>query len=198
MITTRQLIAKFHTFTQRETAAGDVQRAMITAGTHELDDAQQCVFHDLADEFATRALDYLISNRGDHDHSNASPGMLIIQNAQSATVNLNALGVPRGHIASHSLFAVARAATAAITWSYITLGLVETSVRLATLSRAASPGIERFVLARRTVLVLANGHEVTTSAGELAVWQCLTCGAEGHVTGHLIDQDHAEKWHACL
>ena len=198
MITTLQLIAQFHTFTQRETPAGDVLRAMITAGTQELDDAQQCVFHDLADEFATRALNYLTSNRGDHDHSNASPGVLIIQNAQSATEKLNALGLPRGHITSHSLFAVARAAAAATTWSYIVLGFVETSVRLATLSRAASPGLGRFVRARRIVFVLANGHEVTTSEGEPAVWQCLTCDTEGYVTGHVIDQDHAEKWHASL
>src|SRR5262245_54655253 len=100
---------------------------MTQNGTHTLTDAQQAEFHRIADEYGTRALQYVTENNADHDGSMTAPGMALIQAAAGAAENWAIHGLPNENIADHSLWAVSRAATAALTWAHVALGHIEAS-----------------------------------------------------------------------
>ena len=135
MITTRELLALFDRLTKSQTEVHEVLAVLDALNTETLSDAQGLIFHRLANEYGNNALTYLTHNHSDYDRTMADPGLLLIQTATTAAERWHSLGMPRGHIADHSLYLVARTAVAALTCVYIEQGHIEAGERLDQLRR---------------------------------------------------------------
>lgn len=161
-----ELIELFDQLTERRTCAGRIMQDLTERGSDALNDAQARAFHDLADEFGTRALKYVTERGTDRDGCQTSPGMIMIQNAQIATERWRKLGVPRGHILDYGFWAVSRAADAAFTWAYITLGHVEAARRYVDLEKVVTESFSADHTGLSNVVVVVDSYRTAPGVRE--------------------------------
>jgi|GEM_PF-4732558 len=124
LLTLPALVAKYDRFTQHETGARAVAIRLELSAAPELDSAEFRLFDRWANEYAARAWTRLNDHGPAHNSSDGNP-MVMITTVQDVSERVRALGVPHGHIADHSIWAVTRAFDAAMTWVYLECGFQE-------------------------------------------------------------------------